>query len=177
MGRAFLRIPAGPRLTRGQLLINGAGRMLGSLLRHGLADVLGEHVVDERLIPDALAARGLPELLEHPCIDTDGDQLPRRIAEWRTPDPAHRPELIRGRLRNVGEVNLPREKSARAGPRSALRDNSGLEPRRSPAVPSNGAGSRRVERAARAAARAEDKKAGAPFFNPPRPVLPDLPLL
>ena len=85
-----------------------------------LSHVLREYLVDERLVPDASASRLLPELLEHTGVDANGDQLPRRVAERRATDPAHRTELFGRRLRDVAEVNPARRTPrARAGSRAA----------------------------------------------------------
>lgn len=80
----------------------------GLLLRDVLADVLGEHVVDERLVPDALSARGLPELLEHAGVHADRDQLAWGVPDGGPTHPAHRPELNGRCLRDVTEVNRAR---------------------------------------------------------------------
>lgn len=77
-------------------------------LRDVLADVPGEHLVDERLIPDATPARRLAKLFEHGGVQTNRDQLARRIPDWRAPDAPHRPQLIGRGLWNVAEINLSR---------------------------------------------------------------------
>jgi hypothetical protein len=80
-------------------------RFASDRLRHVLPDVLGEHVVDERLIPNAPSTCGLSKLLQYASVEPNRNQLARRIPNRWTTHPAHGPELIRGRLRDVAEVN------------------------------------------------------------------------
>jgi len=70
--------------------------------------VLGEHLVDKRLVAHAAAPRFLPELLQHACVDPNGDQSARSIAKGRPAYPPHRRQLRGRRIRDVAEVNLLR---------------------------------------------------------------------
>ena len=45
--------------------------------------MLGQHFVDQRLIPNAPPTRFFAELIEHARIDTDRDRLARFVAERR----------------------------------------------------------------------------------------------
>lgn len=67
----------------------------GRGLRDVFPDVLGEDLVDQRLIADALSACGLPKLLEYDGVEANRNQLARRLADRRTSDPTHGPELFR----------------------------------------------------------------------------------
>jgi len=89
-------------------------------LRDVLSNVLREHLVDERLVPDAPAACLLAELLEYTGVDANGDQLPGLVAERGTTNAAHCAELLGRRLRDVAEINPARRTPcARAGSRAA----------------------------------------------------------
>ena len=66
----------------------------GSVLRDILADVPSQDFVDKGLIPDAAAACFPAELIEHPGIDANRDQLARFIAERRPADAPHRLQLL-----------------------------------------------------------------------------------
>jgi hypothetical protein len=48
----------------------------GPPLRDILADVLGQHFVDERLVAHAAAPRFLPKLRQDLGVESNGDQLP-----------------------------------------------------------------------------------------------------
>ena len=77
-------------------------------LRHVLANVFREHLVDQSLVADVSAARFLAERLEDGRIDADRDQSARLLAKRRPPDPSHRLELFDRRLGNVRVVNPAR---------------------------------------------------------------------
>jgi hypothetical protein len=64
-------------------------------LRDVLLHVLGQDLVDERLVPDFPPAGLLPKSLEHARIDANGDQLARFAPERRPAHPSHRLELRR----------------------------------------------------------------------------------
>ena len=89
-------------------------------LRDVFADVIREHLVDQRLIADVSAARFLAERLEDARINADRDQSARFVTKRRPPHSPHRLELFGRRLRNVGEVNpsrcTPRVRGAPAAP-------------------------------------------------------------
>lgn len=68
-------------------------------------DMASQHVIDQRLVPDAAATGFLPELLEHSGIDADRDELARFVAERRPPDASQGLQLLRRRLRDIREVN------------------------------------------------------------------------
>lgn len=76
--------------------------------RHVLPDVLGQDLIDERLIADAPPFGLLTELPEDASVEPNRDQLPRRIAKRRSSDPAHRPQLLGRRLGDVAEINRAR---------------------------------------------------------------------
>lgn len=67
-----------------------------SFLRDILADVPSQDFVDESLIPHAASTCFLAELLEHPGIDSNRDQLPRYVAKPRPADASHGLQLLRG---------------------------------------------------------------------------------
>ena len=77
-------------------------------LRHTVADVIGEHLVDQRLVADMTAARFLSERLEDAWINADRDQSPRFISDRRPTDSAHRLQLCARRLRNIRGGNFSR---------------------------------------------------------------------
>jgi hypothetical protein len=73
---------------------DGLAAPAASALRHVFADVLSEHLVDQRLVAHAPTARFAAELIEHARIDTDRDQLARFIPKRRASHPSHRLELL-----------------------------------------------------------------------------------
>jgi hypothetical protein len=91
------------------------------VLRHVLADVLGENLVDQRLVADAPAARFLTELIEDAWIDTDRDQLTRFVTEWGPTHPSHGLQLRGRRIGYVGKVNLSRRTPRAPGDSRAVR--------------------------------------------------------
>ena len=61
--------------------------------------------MDQRLIPEA-PLFGFPlQGNEHVGVNPNGDELARRTSQRGTAHAAHCPELLVGRLREVGEVN------------------------------------------------------------------------
>src|SRR5712691_5176249 len=75
-------------------------------LRNVFAHVLRQHLIDQRLVPDAATARFLAELIEHTRIDTDRDQLTRFGAERRPTHPPHGLQLLGRRIGNIRKVDL-----------------------------------------------------------------------
>jgi hypothetical protein len=73
-----------------------------------LADVLRQHFIDQRLVPDASTACFLSELIEDARIDTDRDQLPRLVADRGPTDAPHRPQLLGRRIGQIRKINLSR---------------------------------------------------------------------
>jgi hypothetical protein len=67
-----------------------------------------QDVVDEGLVAHAAAARFFAELVQHTWIDADRDELARFVSKGRPTDSAYRPQLLSGRIGNVGKVNLSR---------------------------------------------------------------------
>jgi hypothetical protein len=57
--------------------------------------VLGEHLVDQRLVSDTPAVRFLPELIEHAWIDTDRNQLAWFVTKRGPTHSSHCLELLR----------------------------------------------------------------------------------
>jgi hypothetical protein len=61
--------------------------------------------MDQRLVAQA-PPLGLPlQRAEHVGVNSNGDQMPRRASQGGTSHAAHGPELLVGRLGEVGEVN------------------------------------------------------------------------
>ena len=88
----------------------------GDILSH----MLGQHLVDQRLISDASPARLFAELFENIRIDPDRDQLTRFGAKRRPTNATHRFQLCRRRFGDVREINLSRRRPrARADSRAA----------------------------------------------------------
>jgi hypothetical protein len=69
----------------------------GDVLPH----MLGQHLVDQRLIPDATTARLFAELFENIRIDPDCDQLTRFGAKRRPTNATHRFQLCPRRFGDV----------------------------------------------------------------------------
>jgi len=68
--------------------------------------------------------RPLAERLEHARVNADGDQLPGFFPERRPTHAAHRRQLLRRRVRNIGAVNpSTRTPPARAGSPAARKKN------------------------------------------------------
>ena len=65
-------------------------------LRDILADVPGQHLVDEGLISDSASTCFLAELIEHFEIDSDRNQPARLVPNRRAPDAPHGLHLPRG---------------------------------------------------------------------------------
>ena len=65
-------------------------------LRDILADVPGQHLVDEGLISDSASTCFLAELIEHSEIDSDRNQPARLVPNRRAPDRPHGLQLLRG---------------------------------------------------------------------------------
>lgn len=85
-------------------------------LRQTVADMIGEHLVDQRLVADTAAARFLSKRLEDAWINADRDQSARFVADRRPTDPPHRLQLFARCLRNIRVVNLSRRTTrVRAG--------------------------------------------------------------
>jgi hypothetical protein len=83
-------------------------------LRHVLPNVPCQDFVDERLVSDTAPARFLAELLEHPRIEANRDELTWFISEGRPTHAPHNLQLLRRRIGNVRKVNLsPRTLRAR----------------------------------------------------------------
>jgi hypothetical protein len=70
-------------------------------LRNTVPHVVGENLVDQRLIADVPAPRFLSERLQHARINADRDQTAGFFPNRRTPDPAHCLQLFGGCLGNV----------------------------------------------------------------------------
>ena len=64
-------------------------------LCHILPEMLRQHFIDQRLIPDLPASGFLPKLVEHAGIDANGNEPTRFVAEWRPTNPPHYPQLLR----------------------------------------------------------------------------------
>ena len=80
----------------------------------------GQHLVDQRLVPDATTACLSAELFENIRIDPDRDQLTRFGAKRRPTNAPHGFQLCRSRFRDVREINFsPRTPRARADSRAA----------------------------------------------------------
>ena len=69
------------------------------------SDVLREEIVDEGLVAQPPPFGLTPDGVEYFGVDSNGDQPPGRASQGGPPDSSHRPELRRGSLRDVGEVN------------------------------------------------------------------------
>jgi len=85
-------------------------------------DILGENVVDERLVAQAAPLRFSSDRREDLGIDPNGNQSPGFRAQRRPPDTSHSPELNRGQLWDIGEINLvipPYTPTAPSGSRGA----------------------------------------------------------
>ena len=65
-------------------------------LRDILADVPGQHLVDEGLISDSASTCFLAELIEHSEVDSDRNQPARLVPNRRAPDRPHGLQLLRG---------------------------------------------------------------------------------
>jgi hypothetical protein len=61
--------------------------------------VPSQNFVDEGLVPYATPACFLAELIEHPWIDSNCDQLARLVAQRRPADPPHGLQLLQARWR------------------------------------------------------------------------------
>jgi len=88
-----------------KVMSDAAGGCQTGCLRHVLSDVLRQDLVDEGLVADAPPLGLLAELPEDTGVEPNRDQLPRRIAEGRPPDPAHGSQLVGRRLGDVAEIN------------------------------------------------------------------------
>ena len=75
-------------------------------LRDVLAHVLGQDLVDERLIAHSTSARFLSELVENSWVYADRNQLARAVAQRWPSNAPHRPQLLGRRIWNVREINL-----------------------------------------------------------------------
>jgi hypothetical protein len=83
-------------------------------LRHVLPNVPCQDFVDERLVSDTAPTRFLAELLEHPRIEANRDELTWFISEGRPTHAPHNLQLLRRRIGNIRKVNLsPRTLRAR----------------------------------------------------------------
>jgi len=81
-------------------------RAVRCALRDVFADVFGQDLVDQRLVPDAAATRFLPKLRQDLGVEPDGDQPTSLVSQRRPPDAAHRPQLRGRRFGDVAVVNL-----------------------------------------------------------------------
>jgi hypothetical protein len=73
-----------------------------------MTDVVREHAIDERLVPDTPALGFLTEAREDGGVQSNRNQLARVITERRAADAPHRAKLSVRRLRHIREINLPR---------------------------------------------------------------------
>ena len=69
-------------------------------------DILGQNVVDERLVAQTASLRFSSHGREDLGIDPNRNQSPGFRTQRRPPDTAHSPELSRSHLWDIGEINL-----------------------------------------------------------------------
>jgi len=78
--------------------------------------VSSQDFVDERLVADTAVPRFLAELIEHPRINANRDELARFLSKGRPTHAPHYLQLLCRRIGNVREVNLSlRTSHARGG--------------------------------------------------------------
>jgi hypothetical protein len=91
-------------------------------LRHVLPHVPCQDFVDERLVSDTAPARFLAELLEHPRIEANRDELTWLISEGRPIHAPHNLRLLRRRIGNVRKTIFRRVRCALAATRAPRAD-------------------------------------------------------
>jgi hypothetical protein len=84
--------------------------------RNMLLHVLGQHLVDQRLVAYLPPPRLFADTIQDVWIQANRDETTCRVTEQRATDPTHRAQLLVRRLRNVREVNPPRPSRTRLFP-------------------------------------------------------------